>query len=34
MRVSFGKIYADALEMPEIEEEFDRMTEQSNSRLY
>lgn len=33
-RISFGKIYADALAQPELETEFDQLTEQSNSRLY
>ena len=33
-RISFGKIYADALNQPEIEQEFDKLTEQSDSTLY
>jgi len=31
--ISFGKIYAEALERPEIEAEFDRLTEISNAKL-
>lgn len=33
-RISFGKIYAAALERPEVEKLFDDLTEQSNSKLY
>ncbi|MDE2405836.1 MAG: pyridoxamine 5'-phosphate oxidase family protein [Sphingomonadales bacterium] len=33
-RVSFGRIYAEALARPEVEALFDRMTEESNARLY
>ncbi|CAN7593261.1 pyridoxamine 5'-phosphate oxidase family protein [Phenylobacterium sp. LjRoot219] len=32
-KISFGRIYAEALERPEIEAEFDRLTEISNSKL-
>jgi PPOX class probable FMN-dependent enzyme len=31
--ISFGRIYAEALERPEIAGEFDRMTEASNAKL-
>lgn len=33
-QVSFGRIYAEALEKPEIEPLFDRLTEESNAKLY
>ncbi|SEO77749.1 MSMEG_1061 family FMN-dependent PPOX-type flavoprotein [Trujillonella endophytica] len=33
-RVSFGRIYAEALARPEVEELFDDLTEQSNATLY
>lgn len=33
-RISFGKIYADALAQPELRETFDRFTEESDSKLY
>lgn len=33
-RISFGKIYADALGQPELHQPFDAMTEQSDSTLY
>jgi hypothetical protein len=33
-RISFGKIYADALQAPELLEPFDRMTEESDATLY
>jgi PPOX class probable FMN-dependent enzyme len=33
-RISFGKIYAEALQRPEVEEVFDKLAEQSNSKLY
>ena len=33
-RISFGKIYAQALGQAELEEEFDRLAEQSDSSLY
>jgi PPOX class probable FMN-dependent enzyme len=33
-RISFGRIYAEALQRPEIEEIFDTLTEQSNAKLY
>lgn len=33
-RVSFGRIYADALARPEVETLFDDLTEQSNATLY
>lgn len=33
-RISFGKIYADALAQPELRETFDRLTEESDSKLY
>lgn len=33
-RISFGKIYAEALQKPEVEALFDTLTEQSNSKLY
>lgn len=32
-QISFGKIYAEALARPEIEAEFDRLTEVSNAKL-
>jgi PPOX class probable FMN-dependent enzyme len=32
-RISFGRIYAEALARPEIEPEFDRLTEISNAKL-
>lgn len=33
-RISFGKIYAAALNRPEVEKVFDDLTEQSNAKLY
>lgn len=33
-RISFGRIYADALRQPEVETVFDRLAEESDSRLY
>lgn len=33
-RISFGKIYAEALQRPEVEQVFDDLTEESNSKLY
>jgi uncharacterized protein len=33
-RISFGRIYAEALEQPELREPFDEMTTQSDSTLY
>ncbi|WP_052223347.1 pyridoxamine 5'-phosphate oxidase family protein [Novosphingobium malaysiense] len=33
-RISFGKIYADALAQPGLRETFDRFTEESDSKLY
>jgi PPOX class probable FMN-dependent enzyme len=33
-RISFGKIYADALAQPELEPLFDKLTEESDSKLY
>ncbi|MCB2078327.1 MAG: pyridoxamine 5'-phosphate oxidase family protein [Novosphingobium sp.] len=33
-RISFGKIYADALSQPELKAPFDQMTDDSDSRLY
>jgi PPOX class probable FMN-dependent enzyme len=33
-RVSFGRIYAEALQKPEVQEMFDNLTEVSNSKLY
>ncbi len=33
-RISFGRIYADALQRPEVEKVFDDLTEESNSKLY
>jgi predicted pyridoxine 5'-phosphate oxidase superfamily flavin-nucleotide-binding protein len=33
-RISFGKIYSDALKQPEIEPVFDKLTEESDSKLY
>lgn len=33
-RISFGKIYADALSQPELEPVFDELTVKSNSELY
>ena len=33
-RISFGRIYAEALQRREIEEVFDTLTEQSNAKLY
>ena len=33
-RISFGRIYADALGQPEIESVFDRLAEESDSTLY
>lgn len=33
-RISFGKIYAEALARPEVEKVFDDLTEESNSKLY
>ncbi|MCB2061667.1 MAG: pyridoxamine 5'-phosphate oxidase family protein [Novosphingobium sp.] len=33
-RISFGKIYADALRQPELEEQFDKFAEESDSNLY
>lgn len=32
--ISFGKIYAESLKRPEVEEVFDRLTDESNSKLY
>ncbi|CAN7627949.1 pyridoxamine 5'-phosphate oxidase family protein [Phenylobacterium sp. LjRoot225] len=32
--ISFGKIYADALQRPEVEKVFDDLTEESNAKLY
>ncbi len=31
--ISFGKIYADSLQRPEIEEDFNRMTDENNLKL-
>lgn len=33
-RISFGKIYAESLQRPEVEKVFDDLTDQSNSKLY
>jgi PPOX class probable FMN-dependent enzyme len=33
-RISFGKIYAEALQRPELEADFDARTERSNASLY
>ena len=33
-RISFGKIYADALGQSELEPVFDKLTDESNSNLY
>jgi PPOX class probable FMN-dependent enzyme len=33
-RISFGKIYAEALRRPEVEPVFDGLAEQSNAKLY
>lgn len=33
-RISFGKIYADALRQPELEEQFNKFAEESDSKLY
>jgi len=33
-RISFGRIYADALRQPELEEQFNRFAEESDSTLY
>jgi hypothetical protein len=33
-QISFGKIYAEALQRPEVETVFDGLTEQSNAKLY
>ncbi|MCT2401869.1 pyridoxamine 5'-phosphate oxidase family protein [Novosphingobium mangrovi (ex Huang et al. 2023)] len=33
-RISFGRIYAEALEQPELRETFDRFAEESDSTLY
>jgi hypothetical protein len=33
-RISFGKIYAEALSDPRPEEQFDAFTEESDSTLY
>ncbi|MCB2074468.1 MAG: pyridoxamine 5'-phosphate oxidase family protein [Novosphingobium sp.] len=33
-RISFGRIYADALSQPELEEQFNRFAEESDSNLY
>jgi uncharacterized protein len=33
-RISFGKIYADALQRPDVEKTFDELTDQSNANLY
>jgi PPOX class probable FMN-dependent enzyme len=33
-QISFGRIYAEALETPEVEALFDRLTEESNAKLY
>lgn len=33
-RISFGRIYSEALGQPELREPFDTMTEQSDSKLY
>lgn len=33
-RISFGKIYAESLQRPEVEAVFDELTEVSNSKLY
>ena len=33
-RISFGKIYADALKQPELRPVFDKLTEQSDEHLY
>lgn len=33
-RISFGKIYAESLQSPEVEKVFDDLTEESNSKLY
>jgi len=34
MRISFGKIYAEGLQRPEIESEFDRLAAESDAKLY
>jgi PPOX class probable FMN-dependent enzyme len=34
MRISFGQIYAEALDAPEVREPFDAMSEESNATLY
>jgi uncharacterized protein len=33
-QISFGKIYAEALQRPEVERVFDDLTEESNAKLY
>lgn len=33
-RISFGRIYADALSQPELQPVFDKLTEESDARLY
>jgi hypothetical protein len=33
-RISFGRIYADALRQPALEEQFNRFAEESDSTLY
>ena len=33
-RISFGKIYADALSQPELQPVFDKLTEESDANLY
>jgi hypothetical protein len=33
-RISFGKIYAESLQRPEVEKVFDELTIESNSKLY
>ncbi|GGB98132.1 hypothetical protein GCM10011494_15750 [Novosphingobium endophyticum] len=33
-RISFGRIYAEALEQPDLREPFDRIADESDSKLY
>jgi PPOX class probable FMN-dependent enzyme len=33
-RISFGKVYAEALQRSDVEQVFDELTEQSNAKLY
>jgi hypothetical protein len=34
MRVSFGQIYSESLGAPEVRDLFDRLSKESNAKLY